>query len=82
MTNIGDMKDHFTYLFDRVEHVQNDSFIDLDYKDAKFILHTEYKLERDSSKRETVHVIDPTVGIVEPFDMRNITSIQLYLLQV
>ena len=53
------MKDHFVYLFDRVEHIQNDSFIDLDYKDAKFLLHTEYRSERDSSKRETIHVIDP-----------------------
>ena len=82
VVNIKELQDSFIYMFNRIKQVENDSFIDLNYKDAKFLLHTEYRVEGDRQKRETVHRIDPDVGIVQPFDMGNLTSMQLYLLQV
>lgn len=69
-------------MFNRINVIQNDSFVDFFYKDAKFLLHTEYKEFAGSQHRQNVHPIDPKIGILQPFDMKNITDLQLYLLQI
>lgn len=43
ITNVTELKDHFEYLFERVNIIDNDSFVDFYYKDSKFLLHTQYK---------------------------------------
>lgn len=69
-------------MFNRINVIEEDSFVDFFYQDAKFILHTEYLEFAGGEHRKNVHIIDPKVGIVEPFNMRNITDLQLYLLQI
>lgn len=82
VVDVQEMKTHFEYMFKRVSVIENDSFVDFYYRDARFLLHTEYREFAGGSRRQSVHEIDPRQGIRQPFNMSNITDIQLYLLQV
>jgi hypothetical protein len=74
--------DHFTYLFDKVNGADTDGFVDFCYKNATFSLNVVYKSFTKNKYSKTIYPINPKIGIIDPFDMSNITDIQLFLLQV
>lgn len=37
---MGELRDHFEFMFERINKIDKDSFIDLDYKNSKIALHT------------------------------------------
>lgn len=51
-------------MFERLNVIDRDSFIDFYYEKSKITLHTEYKSFLSSSHPETVHEINPKIGIV------------------
>lgn len=53
----------------------------MNFEESKIYLHVEYKVESQKDKK-TVFPINLHEGIKEPFDMKNKTEIQLFLLQV
>jgi hypothetical protein len=83
VVGIQDLRDHFHYLFSRVNTIDTDSFVEIDYEHAQFELRVSYRsFKSTQNSSDSIFPIDQAVGIKSPFDMGNTTDIQLFLLKV
>lgn len=69
-------------MFQQMQIAKEETFLNLDFNQTAIFLEIEYNADFQKAKREVHYRLDPSKGIVEPFNMNNITDIQLFLLEV
>ena len=74
--DISEVRDHINYIFEQITKSSNETLVDIHYQKAEITLQVQYHPKVHASKPTRIYPINPSEGIVVPFDGRNTTELQ------